>query len=964
MRFEIKFIVLLFLIILISFAIIIGGNHYFRDLKNLFSKEIIVFSAHLSVSSGVVPHHLLAKEIIQKFFKILSLKGKPENIVLLGSDHFNSKSLCKKTSFITLNYQSKNFKNLKVDEFLLKSLIEKNDFCFNNSSVERDYGIINLLPYIKNYFPDTKILPILIPSDITEKEITSLIKTIDSQSSSKTIVIASVDFSHYLPKIAAQFYDKKSIRVLLNFEKEEFENIEVDCWQCLYGARLFAKLQKKEKPEIITYKNSTDFFKNSNIDKTTSYFSVIFEKGDKKNYKNLESRKVKTLLFVGDIMLDRGIESLMEKNSIYYPFEKIHQFLKGVDFVVGNLEGPIVKNPPNFGVHSLKFAFSPEVTKVLSFSNFNLVSLANNHTFDMGETGFKETKEFLKQSHINFVGHPIRCDKDFLFKKENIIILAFNKTFPFNCSDEKITEIVKKIRKSNPKKFLIVIFHWGEEYQPKSSVFQQKLAHKVIEAGADLIIGSHPHVVQEIEKHQGKLIFYSLGNFVFDQYFSKETQESLSLGLEIYPEKVIYWLFPIQSKLGQPFLMESENAYSFFEKLAIRSDPKLIKEIKQGVIEISINKNQTNKERMKEMKTNKKKIIKISNQKFKKVDFGPFSQLKGQLVRHLFDINYVPSPKAVTFSVDGKEIWATHLLNKRKGVSVFDSKTGEEIATINLNNNGGVEIEFSKDGKKAYVSQMETGKIFEIDTQSKKILRVFDTKSSWTKVVKLSFNQKTLFASNWCGDNVSKINLLDGKLIKNIPTVDTPRGIYITEDGKNLYVAGFANGEIEKIDLDTGERKVIFKSDGAMRHIVGNEEKGVLYVSDMAKNTIWKVYLKTDKVEKFVQTDNNPNTIVLSPDKKILFVSCRGKNFSSTNYYIPGPEWGSILLFDTETGKMLDAIVGGNQPTGLDISPDGKFLTFSDFLDEKIEVFEIPSYKILKNGNGGASKIYKKKLKK
>ena len=79
---------------------------------------------------------------------------------------------------------------------------------------------------------------------------------------------------------------------------------------------------------------------------------------------------------------------------------------------------------------------------------------------------------------------------------------------------------------------------------------------------------------------------------------------------------------------------------------------------------------------------------------------------------------------------------------------------------------------------------------------------------------------------------------------------------------------------------------------------------------------------------------------------------------------MPGPEWGSVLLFDTETGKMLDAIVGGNQPTALDVSPDGKYLVFSDFLDARLEVYEIPSYETLKNGNGGRSGIYKSELKK
>lgn len=285
-------------------------------------------------------------------------------------------------------------------------------------------------------------------------------------------------------------------------------------------------------------------------------------------------------------MLNRGVEYLMKKNSVFYPFEKVSQFLRGVDLIVGNLEGPVVKNPPNFSDQSLKFAFSPDVIRGLSFANFNLLSLANNHTLNMGEAGLSETKEFLAKANINFVGHPIKCNKDFLFEKDNMVFLAFNKTFSFNCSDEEIIEIVKRVKSFNPDKFLVVIFHWGEEYQPKSSISQQKLAHQIIDAGADLIIGSHSHVIQEIEKYKSKLIFYSLGNFIFDQYFSKETQQGLAVGLEVYPEKVIYRLFPIQSHLSQSFLMEQEEAVRFLEKLAQKSFPQLFDEIKSGRIEV------------------------------------------------------------------------------------------------------------------------------------------------------------------------------------------------------------------------------------------------------------------------------------------------------------------------------------------------------------------------------------------
>jgi YVTN family beta-propeller protein len=338
--------------------------------------------------------------------------------------------------------------------------------------------------------------------------------------------------------------------------------------------------------------------------------------------------------------------------------------------------------------------------------------------------------------------------------------------------------------------------------------------------------------------------------------------------------------------------------------------------------------------------------------------------LSGQLVRHLFNIDSVPSPKSAIFSFDGKEIWVTMLLNSKRGVAVFNSQTGEKIKDINLADGGGVEAIFSRDGKLAYVSQMETAKIFEIDTETKTVLRTFNTDSTWTKVLEFSADGTTLFASNWASNDVSEIDLSSGELIRKIPTVKTPRGIYATKDGKYLYVAGFDSGEIQKIDLKTGQGQIIYKSGGAMRHIVANEERGLLFISDMGKNIIWQVLLADDSVEKFVSTDMNPNTIVLSPDRKVLFVSCRGENYSAENYYIPGPEWGSILLFDTGTGKMLDAIIGGNQPTALAISVDGKTLVFSDFLDYKLEVFEIPSYSVLVEGNGGRSNVYKAELKK
>ena len=119
-----------------------------------------------------------------------------------------------------------------------------------------------------------------------------------------------------------------------------------------------------------------------------------------------------------------------------------------------------------------------------------------------------------------------------------------------------------------------------------------------------------------------------------------------------------------------------------------------------------------------------------------------------------------------------------------------------------------------------------------------------------------------------------------------------------------------------------GSRPEKSSSGGALRHFAADEAKGVLYISDMANDNILLMDLATEEVSQFVDTESNPNTIDLSPDKKVLYVSNRGVN-DPESYYNAGWEWGSILAFDTETGKILDAIVGGNQCTGLDVSDDG-----------------------------------------
>jgi len=337
----------------------------------------------------------------------------------------------------------------------------------------------------------------------------------------------------------------------------------------------------------------------------------------------------------------------------------------------------------------------------------------------------------------------------------------------------------------------------------------------------------------------------------------------------------------------------------------------------------------------------------------------------GQLLKRVRLFATVPAPKGLAITPDNKEVWVTALVT-RPSIGIYSPRTGKRRGQVNLGSNGAVEVIFNRAGTKAYASQMQTHRVYEIDVAHRRVLRRFNTGSPWTKVILLSPDEKRLYAANWSGDDVSVISLRSGKLLRRFETADTPRGLYITPDGKKLYVACFgeqtSKGVIQVFNLKTGRGKTIGKG-RAMRHMVADEANQRLFTSDLGANCVWVTDMRTDKTTLFAKTDHAPNTIDISPDGRVLFVSNRGLN-NPVSYSLRGPEWGSILLFDTETGKPLDAIIGGNQCTALDVSPDGTLLAFSDFLDGRLRVYKVPPTDVLLDGKGGAYRWHLRKVRK
>ena len=322
----------------------------------------------------------------------------------------------------------------------------------------------------------------------------------------------------------------------------------------------------------------------------------------------------------------------------------------------------------------------------------------------------------------------------------------------------------------------------------------------------------------------------------------------------------------------------------------------------------------------------------------------------GALHHKLGEVATGSMPKQVAFSPDGNELWVTAL--GEPGIEVYDVPTLELVTEVPTGDYGTVEVVFDRDGRRAYVSQMQTASVFEVDVATHAVVRELRTGSSWSKVMALSPDERTLYVENWSGHDVSEIDLATGRVRRRLPTVDTPRGLYVTPDGARLFVAGYGGGELQRIDLRTGDSETVLSTGGALRHLVGDPERGLLYADDMATDEVYVVDLETETARKLADTDHMPNTIDLTPDGRVLYVSNRGEN-NPVSYGLPGPEWGSVLALDAATGRPLDAIVGGNQTTGLDVSPDGALLAFSDFLDNRVSLYEIPAYEVLAAGDGG-----------
>lgn len=512
-----------------------------------------------TIRAIVVPHHLVASKSIALGIKSLA-RSNPKLIVLVSPDHFFH---CGKLLCTTAGSFKTFFGNVAVSDDYSNVLSQHSDIVdYNQNLFIEEHGIYTIVPFINHYLPNAKILPIAVSQNGlgTESSRAETLEILQQILSKKdTALVISSDFSHYLPLARANEMDLKTTQAFCSGDRQAVLHLinpsQSDCPLCLWMALQSAQLDNFENPILIAHSNSANLLGDVSASETTSHFTYAFSTNpvDKKCSENLISQqsaisKEAKILFVGDMSFDRYIRQVSDKHGSDFIFSCLDPLLKKADAVVGNLEGPITKFPSKSegtiigSPENYQFTFPTTTAELLAKNNINIVNIGNNHIGDLGNDGIASTHGFLKAAGINYFGGLAGDEPIYETELEGIKLSFINYNQFGGDSPEKAVETISKERALG--RIVIVYAHWGEEYSD-SVTRTRSIAKLFAQSGAAIIMGSHPHIVLPNERIQNTIVYYSLGNFIFDQYFDSRVTNGLTVLAHISNSGVTTEEYPV-----------------------------------------------------------------------------------------------------------------------------------------------------------------------------------------------------------------------------------------------------------------------------------------------------------------------------------------------------------------------------------------------------------------------------------
>lgn len=518
-------------------------------------------SAHqvLDISGITIPHHDLVKPQREAFLaKVAKSMAQPKTIILISPNHYEVGIGSIQTSRQTWHVNEGDIKpNTDVIDALKGNATEEPGSFIN------EHGIKLVLGDLKHYFPKATIVPIIMKRNVTMVQINTLNKVLYDKCAD-CLMVDSVDFSHYQPALLANLHDDLALRALQNIDGASLlKNSEVDSPAALALLAKWADLHHTEEFHLDNHTNS-GILSNSPDEESTSHVFGWYQTG-----KVVTPSDSVSFIIGGDMMFGRSIAHTFLANGLQTSLDQLgERVFWGTDAGIVNLEGPVSDQPvlDDTRPNNLTFNFPPETIQALKFIKINAASQANNHSGNAGQLGLATTRSLLKAADIQPIGGPndgdVNLTASFTGQRLKLYVIGVLEL----TSQPDLTGLIQTLKK-DPNNRVMIFPHWGAEYLQGHTDLQTQQAHAWIDAGADVVIGSHPHVIEDAELYKGHPIIYSLGNLLFDQTFSSATQQGLLIAGKFEDDGLCLFGLPTQSKNYKPALMTGSGKTAILDQL-------------------------------------------------------------------------------------------------------------------------------------------------------------------------------------------------------------------------------------------------------------------------------------------------------------------------------------------------------------------------------------------------------------
>ncbi|MFA6157493.1 AmmeMemoRadiSam system protein B [Mesorhizobium sp.] len=473
-----------------------------------------------------VPHHLLAADLVALGFRAAS-GFRYKRIVILSPDHFHKTHKLYATT-------SRGFDTVlgpvAADIQAVRQLETNGDIVEDSCLFDKEHGVRAMLPFLHHYFPEAKIVPVAMSVKARRGDWDRLAEALKPIVDQDTLIVESTDFSHYLPQHEARRFDQQSLNMLAAGSLDGIAMLrQPDHADSVGELYIQTRLQRElfgAQPLVVANENSQEHTSDY-VERTTSYVVALFGAFGP-GFNNPARPKDRIYYLVGDVNFGRAMKKILVRDGVADKIVENILTLTGSRPLIVNLEGVILPNVPE-AIDDMTLAM-PEDLAATMLKRLHVagVSLANNHAYDLGPSGYAETLRALDIAGIPHFGQG----ETLALADLDLVGLTDIDTNGSKNVDLLTPALLDRLLHEDARRPVVAFVHWGREYRTEPSARETMLADEMRLRGASVIVGGHPHVSSEaiVPLAGGDVAeVYSLGNFLFDQKAERSSGSMLEL---------------------------------------------------------------------------------------------------------------------------------------------------------------------------------------------------------------------------------------------------------------------------------------------------------------------------------------------------------------------------------------------------------------------------------------------------